>query len=145
MWEGEILGCVTLSTNCNIGPYSGNYITGLASGAWGKSGSTYTLGGTVIDTVASQALQNPVFYSGPGPAFYAGTLNDVLVQSQGLSGTTGRNPHTAAGFTGGRRATSRWAAMIYCHNGGQLRRSQALAREADAGTNGCARSRHTVL
>lgn len=113
MWEGEILGCVTLSTNCNIGPYSGNYITGLATGAWGKSGSTYTLGGTVIDTAASQAMQNPVYYSGPGGALYAGTLNDILVQNQGLAGTTGRNPHTAAGFTGGRRATSRWAAMIY--------------------------------
>ena len=135
MWEGEILGCVTLSTNCNIGPYSGNYITGLASGAWGKSGSTYTLGGTVIDTIASQALQNPVFYSGLGPAFYAGTLNDVLVQSQGLSGTTGRNPHTAAGFTGGRRAASRWAAMIYCHNGGSCDDPKlSRANDSAAGT-----------
>ena len=38
----------------------------------------------------TQALQNPVYYSGPGPAFYAGTLNDILVQNRGLAGTTGR-------------------------------------------------------
>jgi hypothetical protein len=140
MWEGEILGCVTLSTNCTIGPYSGNYITGLASGAWGKSGSTYTLGGTVIDTAVSQALQNPVYYSGPGPAFYAGTLNDIIVQSQGLSGTVGRNPHTAAGFTGGRRATSRWAAMIYGNAPGNATPAtdpKVDRVKADAGANGC--------
>ena len=122
MWEGEIIDCVTVSGSCNVGPLSGVYITSIASGAWGASGSVYNIAlapvTAGVSTSSSQALQNPVFYSGSGPAYYAGTLNDVTVQSQGLAGTVSRNPHTAEGFAGGRRATSRWAAMIYCHNGG---------------------------
>ncbi len=117
MWEGEILGCVTLGGSCTIGPLSGVYITGLTGGGWGLSGSTYSLAGA-SGVSSTGALQNPVFYSGPGPAYYTGTLNDITVQSQLLLGTVGRNPHTAAGFAGGRRAASRWAAMIDCHNGG---------------------------
>ena len=122
MWEGEIIDCVTVSGSCNVGPLSGVYITSIASGAWGASGSVYNIAlapvTAGVSTSSSQALQNPVFYSGSGPAYYAGTLNDVTVQSQGLAGTVSRNPHTAEGFAGGRRAASRWAAMIYCHNGG---------------------------
>ncbi|HWY31492.1 MAG TPA: hypothetical protein VNX46_12090, partial [Candidatus Acidoferrum sp.] len=45
-----------------------------------------------------------VFYSGPGPAQFLGTLNDT----QSFDGV-----HPGSGFAGGRRATSRWAAMIY--------------------------------
>jgi hypothetical protein len=122
MWEGEILGCVTVSGSCNVGPLSGAYITGLASGAWGAAASTYNIAlapvSAGVSTSASQPIQNPVFYSGQGPSYYAGALNDIIVSSQGLTGTTGRNPHISVGFSGGRRVTSRWAAMIYCHNGG---------------------------
>jgi hypothetical protein len=132
MWEGEILGCVTYNaTTCPIGPLSGAYITSLASGAWGVSGSTYNLS-VSPGNLTNQPIQNPVYYSGAGGAFYAGTLNDVIVQSQGLSGTTGRNPHTAAGFTGGRRATSRWAAMIYGANGGNATDPKVDRVKADA-------------
>ena len=122
MWEGEIIDCVTVSGSCNVGPLSGAYITSIASGAWGASGSVYNIAlapvTAGVSTSASQALQNPIFYSGSGPAYYAGTLNDIIVQSEGLAGTVGRNPHPWSSFAGGRRATSRWAAMIDCHNGG---------------------------
>ena len=114
MWEGEILGCVTYNaTTCPIGPLSGAYITGLASGAWGASGSTYNLS-VSPGNFTNQALQNAVFYSGPGAALYLGALNDIDVQqTTGLAGTIGRSPHIEHGFVGGRRATSRWAAMIW--------------------------------
>jgi hypothetical protein len=139
MWEGEIVDCVTVNTNCNVGPLSGVYITGLASGSWGANGSTYSIAlspvAAGVSTSASQPMQNPVFYSGPGPAFYVGTLNDVLVQNQGLAGTVGRNPHTSNGFTGGRRATSRWAAMIYGANGGNATDPKVDRVKADA--TGC--------
>jgi hypothetical protein len=135
MWEGEILGCVTLGGGCTIGPLSGVYITGLSStspAGWGKATSTYTLAGA--SSVSSNgAMQNPVYYSGSGPAYFAGTGNDVLVQNQGLAGTLGENPHTGPGFTGGRRATSRWAAMIYCHNGGNCD-DPKLSRANDVAT-----------
>jgi hypothetical protein len=117
MWEGQIIGCVTYSlTNCPVGPLSGVYLTGLASGAWGASGSVYNLASAAGPAVAmgtAEPMQNAVDYSGPGPVLYAGTLNDIIVQNSGFSGTTGRNPHPSNGFTGGRRATSRWAAMIW--------------------------------
>jgi hypothetical protein len=132
MWEGEVVGCAPVMTNCGIRPLSGVYITSLASGAWGASGSTYNLAGSPPNVATAAAMQNPVYYSGSGPAFYAGTLNDVIVQSQGLSGTTGRNPHTSNGFTGGRRATSRWAAMIYGANGGNATDPKVDRVKADA-------------
>jgi hypothetical protein len=135
MWEGEILNCAPVTTNCTNGPFSGVYITSLTSGAWGKNGSTYALAGSPANVSVTSTMQNPVFYSGTGPAYYVGTLNDVIVQSQGLSGTVGRNPHTAAGFTGGRRATSRWAAMIDCHNGGNCDDPKlSRANDSAAGT-----------
>jgi hypothetical protein len=135
MWEGEIVNCAPVTTNCGVGPLSGVYITSLASGAWGKNGSTYNLAGSPSNVATAAALHNPVYYSGPGPAYYAGTLNDVIVQTTGLAGTTGRAPHTSNGFTGGRRATSRWAAMIYGANGGNATDPKVDRVKADA--TGC--------
>jgi hypothetical protein len=94
MWEGEILGCVTYNaTTCPIGPYSGTYITSLAGGTWGASGSSYNLSNSP-GNLTNQVMKNPVFYSGSGPAFYAGTLNDIDVQQ--TSGIAGRPPRDLA-------------------------------------------------
>ena len=105
MWEGEVVDCVTVSTACPLYPQSGVYITGLTGGAWGAAGSTYSLanaGTTVVSPAAP--MQNAVYYSGAGPALYLGALNDT----QSFDGT-----HPGGGMAGGRRGTSRWAAMIY--------------------------------
>jgi hypothetical protein len=138
MWEGEILNCAPVTTNCTNGPLSGVYILGLHAGSpagWGKNNSTYDLAGSPANVSVTSTLQNPVFYSGIGPAVYVGTLNDIIVQSQGLTGTIGRNPHTTDGFTGGRRATSRWAAMIAGANG--LNASDPKVDRVKADAAGC--------
>ena len=104
-WEGMVLDCVTVITACPLYAQSGVYITGLTGGAWGASGSTYSLanaGTTVVSPAAP--LQNAVHFSGAGPALYLGALNDT----QSFDGT-----HPGGGMAGGRRGTSRWAAMIY--------------------------------
>ena len=132
MWEGEIIACVTFSSNCPTGPLSGVYITGLHSGAWGVVGSAYDLAGGVSNIpVAGQPFSNPVYYSGPGSAYYVGALNDIIVQTNGLATTTIREVHPSNGFAGGRRATSRWAAMIYGANGGSATDPQ-LSRANDS-------------
>jgi hypothetical protein len=135
MWEGEIVNCAPVTTNCTNGPLSGVYITNLASGAWGVSGSTYDLAGSPANVSVASAMQNPVYYSGAGSAYYLGTLNDIIVQTTGLAGTIGRTPHPSNGFTGGRRATSRWAAMIYGANGGNASDPKVDRFKADA--SGC--------
>jgi hypothetical protein len=135
MWEGEIVNCAPVTTNCANGALSGVYITSLASGAWGVSGSTYALAGSPANVSVASAMQNPVYYSGAGSAYYLGTLNDIIVQTTGLAGTTGRAPHPSNGFTGGRRATSRWAAMIYGANGGNASDPKVDRVKADA--SGC--------
>jgi hypothetical protein len=140
MWEGEIVNCNTaITSSCSAnGPLSGIYITGLASGAWGVSGSIYNLAGTVTtDGTSGRAYRNPVYYSGAGPTFYAGTLNDIIVQSGQLAGTIGRNPHPSNGFTGGRRATSRWAAMIYGANNAAAPATDPRVDRVKADTTGC--------
>jgi hypothetical protein len=49
LWEGEILGCNPYSTACSgMGGVTpkitlGTQITGILSGSWGASGSTYSL------------------------------------------------------------------------------------------------------
>jgi hypothetical protein len=106
MWEGEVIGGAGLTSPTGI------YITGLASGAWGASGSTYNLSGA-SGVTASGAMYNDVYYKGSGPAIYGGAAYDIIVQQQGLSGTLGNNPHMAAGFTGGRRVAARLAATIW--------------------------------
>ncbi len=135
MWEGEILGCVTYSpTACSIGPLSGVYITSLASGAWGASGSSYNLANaTGISISSASPMQNAMYYSGSGPTLFLGTVNDVLEYwNSGLSQTTARGVHPGNGFTGGRRATSRWAAMIYGANGGNASDPKVDRVKADA-------------
>jgi hypothetical protein len=108
-WEGEIVG--------GPGVTPGTFILDLKTGTWGANGSTYDLGGSPADVGSSGspvAMKNAVFYLGPGPAFYAGPMNDVAVQSNGgLAGTTGLSPHPWNGFAGGRRVASRWAAEIW--------------------------------
>lgn len=133
MWEGEVLGCVTYNvTTCPIGPLSGAYITSLASGAWGAIGSTYNLS-VSPGNLTNQPIKNPIFYSGSGPAFYVGSLNDIIVQNLGgLSGTTGRSPHPEHGFTGARRATSRWAAMVYGANNSNPNADPKFSRANDS-------------
>jgi hypothetical protein len=58
-------------------------------------------------------MYNDVYYKGSGPAIYGGAAYDIIVQNQGLSGTTANNPHMASGFTGGRRVAARLAATIW--------------------------------
>jgi hypothetical protein len=106
MWEGEVVGGGGRTSPTGI------WIQSLASGAWGKSGSTYNLTGASGVTV-SGSFFNDVYYKGAGPAIYAGPLYDIIVQNQGLSGTTGYNPHMWNGFTGGRRVGARLAATIW--------------------------------
>ena len=106
MWEGEIIGGAGLTSPTGI------YITSLAGGAWGASGSTYNLSGA-SGVTASGAMYNDVYYKGSGPAIYGGAANDIIVQNQGLAGTTGNNPHMWEGFTGGRRVGARLAATIW--------------------------------
>jgi hypothetical protein len=108
-WEGEIVG--------GPGVTAGTFILDLKTGTWGANGSTYDLGGSPanVGSLGSPvAMKNAVFYLGPGPAFYAGPMNDVAVQTNGsLAGTTGQSPHPWNGFAGGRRVASRWAAEIW--------------------------------
>ena len=113
MWEGEVIGCPTFSLTCAVTP--GTYISSLASGAWGASGSTYNLGGSPANVASTTAMANAVYYQGGGPAIYAGPHhdNDVLQPPGGVNGSEGISVHPNMGFTGGRRAGSRWAALIW--------------------------------
>lgn len=105
MWEGEVIGGAGLTSPTGI------YITSLASGAWGASGSTYNLSGA-SGVTASGAMYNDVFYKGSGPAIYGGAINDINVQNQGLCSLCD-NPHMANGPTGGRRVGARLAATAW--------------------------------
>ena len=140
MWEGEVIGCMTVSTACSINSQSGVYITGLASGAWGASGSTYSLAGSPASVSSAAPMTNLVYYSGSGPAFYAGALNDINDQNSGLNGTTGANPHPTNGWNGFRRSSARWAATIW---GADASNSTPAADpiidrvKADAGSSAC--------
>ena len=126
MWEGEVIG--------GAGVTPGAYILNLASGSWGASGSTYNLGDSPANIGTATAMQNAVYYLGPGPAFYAGPMNDNVVQASNLAATTGYSPHPSSGFTGGRRIGNRLAALTW---GGLTNPSNAsdptLSRAADRG------------
>ena len=108
MWEGEVLGCNPFSLN-NCAIPRGTYISNLASGAWGASGSTYNLisvgntSGAAFPVSSAIAMENAVQYQGAGPVIYAGTLNDVAVQQ--LAQIPGQNAnaqsyHGSNGFAG---------------------------------------------
>ena len=112
MWEGEIVGCNPFSLSCAIP--QGTFITGLASGAWGASGSTYNLSNpnsTAAFPIASPTtMTNAVYYTGSTPPVYMGTENDTLVQP----GSGGPSFHLTAGsFASAARASRRWAALAW--------------------------------
>ena len=113
LWEGEVLGCNPYSTACSgMGGVTpsitlGTQITGILSGTWGASGSTYSLtspaGPTGVVNVASQPMINEVYYSGGGPPFTPAACTTSLTRSAAASHR--RHPgHLAAG---GRRAAGR--------------------------------------
>ncbi len=116
LWEGEVIGCDPYSTACaGFGGSTplitlGTQISGLLSGTWGASGSTYSLtapgGATNVVNVSAQPMTNEVYYTGGGPAIYIGPDNDVVVQDggTGIGGVGGRPWY---GVTGGRRLGAR--------------------------------------
>ncbi|HEU5431354.1 MAG TPA: hypothetical protein VFU81_06815, partial [Thermomicrobiales bacterium] len=116
MWEGEIVGCATFSLNCAVTP--GTYITGLLSGTWGASGSTYSLANqtsTPIAAVASaMAMTNALYYTA-GPSIFAGAMNDdaVFPEASGINGSDGYSPHPSFGVAGAPRVARKWSAAIY--------------------------------
>lgn len=112
MWEGEVLDCVTVGGSCPIDQTVGVYITGRLTGAWGASGSTYSLS-VSPGTISNQAIQNAVYYSGQGAGCYIGPLNDIPVQATNLANTTGYAPHMSTGQFAGRRAGARFAALSW--------------------------------
>jgi hypothetical protein len=106
MWEGEVIGGGGMTSPTGV------FITSLASGAWGASGSTYNVS-NALGLSASGAMFNDVYYKGSGPAIYGGTFYDTTVQNQGLNGTVAYNPHLWLGQAGGRRVAARLAATIW--------------------------------
>ena len=109
MWEGEVLGGAAMGSSTGI------YIIGLHNGSpagWGKATSTYDLAGATGVT-ATDSFFNDIFYKGAGPAFYAGPLNDIIVQNGSLAGSTGYSAHAANGPAGGPRSGRRWGAEIW--------------------------------
>lgn len=112
MWEGEVIGCATFSLTCAVTP--GTYITGLASGTWGASGSTYNLGGSPANVSSATAMANELYYTA-APSIYAGGLNDhaVLPGSSGVTGSDGYSPHPTFGLASSSRIARKWSAEIY--------------------------------
>ena len=94
LWEGEILGCNPYSTACagqtGATPLItlGTQITGILSGTWGASGSTYSLtspsGPTGVVNVSSQPMMNEAYYTGAGGVVWAGSLGDIAGQDHPL-------------------------------------------------------------
>jgi hypothetical protein len=111
MWEGEVLDCVTAGGGCPLGASSGVYITALLTGSWGASGSTYSVvNPNSLATTGNQPLQNALYYTGGGPAYFSGPIHDVPVQGSPAL-VSGYAPHMANGPFGGRRVAQRWAAQ----------------------------------
>jgi hypothetical protein len=110
MWEGEVIGCATTS-GCPLTNTSGVYITGLLTGSWGVSGSTYSVVNPSSLTVTAGSMQNAVYSTGGAPAYYAGPVNDAPVQQSPGLGQTGYAPHMSNGPFGGRRIGARFAAQ----------------------------------
>ncbi len=113
MWEGEVLGCNPFSLGCQVAP--GTYITALATGVWGASGSTYSLNQSgCLTTCTGIALANALQYPGPGPSIFAGPLNDIAVQGNPGVAAAGQSFHGTNGFAGaGGRVGRRWAAAVW--------------------------------
>src|SRR6185437_14149423 len=116
MWEGEIVGCATFSLNCAVTP--GTYITGLLSGTWGASGSTYSLANQTsipIAAVGSVTVMANALYYTAGPSIFAGAMNDdaVFPEASGINGSDGYSPHPSFGVAGAPRVARKWSAAIY--------------------------------
>jgi hypothetical protein len=113
IWEGESIGCIPYSFTCGV-PV-GTYITGILSGTWGASGSTYGLAAyTTIPTTGSSGspitMGNAVAYTGNGIFSYCGPDNDynlqgVTTSSALVSGVP--SPHSDGGIFGSVRETRR--------------------------------------
>jgi hypothetical protein len=139
MWEGEVVDCATVGGGCGLSQASGVYITGLDATSptgWGASGSKYDLAGA-SGVTATGAMQNAVYYLGPGPALYSGPMNDVPVQASVLSQTTGYSPHMANGAFAGRRVGARWAAQTWGNLTNQANASDPTVDRVKADASGC--------
>jgi hypothetical protein len=135
MWEGEVIGCAPFSLTCGVP--QGVYITGLASGAWGAASSTYKLAGAGSASFTG-AMQNAVYYTGPGPAIYAGPANDITVQPFTFASSAGDSVHMGPGPAGGRRVGARLAASIWRVP------SRVVLEFADASSGGMRLSDHAA-
>jgi hypothetical protein len=101
MWEGEALECNPYAAFCAL-PI-GTEITGLASGTWGASGSTYNLTspGPSFTNVGPLAIHNTMFYPA-GNAAYVGPYVDLSMQD-GSVACCGAAVETGGGITGALR------------------------------------------
>ena len=116
LWEGEILQGANLPQGVYVTGLCTTALCGSASPAgWGLSTSTYALAGASgVSIPVVQAFSNAVYYSGPGPAIYAGPLNDIYpADMMSITSTVTYAPHPGTGFTGIRRIASRWAAEAW--------------------------------
>ena len=118
MWEGEIVSCPTFSLTCAVTP--GTYITSLASGTWGASGSTYNIANQTSTPIAASRVGSRNGRTGfitRAQASQSMPDQEATIPScrppGGTNGNEGISAHPSMGFTGGRRIASRWAALIY--------------------------------
>ena len=137
MWEGEVVDCVTVGGGCLMTQSSGIYIASLASGAWGASGSTYNLAGSPANIGSAAVMQNAVYYTGGGPAFYSGPQNDVPVQGSTLAATGGYAAHMADGPFAARRVAARWACLQWGGLTSPANCSDPFLDRAKANASGC--------
>lgn len=140
MWEGEVVDCATVTTNCPLSQASGVYITGLdaaSTSGWGVSGSKYDLAGSPANVTTAASMQNAVYYLGPGPAFFSGPENDAPVQASNLAATTGYAPHMANGAFAGRRIGARWAAQTWGNLTNTANASDPTVDRVKADASGC--------
>ena len=139
LWEGETLGCNPYSTACSgVGGSTpqitlGTQITGILSGTWGASGSTYSLtapsGATdVVNVVLAADDQRGLFDNGGGPAVYAGPDNDIVDQNGPAAVNRRLYRPSVVWRTGGRRIGHRAAV----HDGGGAQQQSDFCFAADA-------------
>ncbi len=123
LWEGETLGCAPYSLACfGVGGSTANItlgtqVTGILSGTWGVSGSTYSLtspsGPTGVVNVSSQPMMNAAYFdNGAVTAVYAGPDNDIVDQNGPAAFNGGYTGHPSSGAAGGRRIGHRAAVQM---------------------------------
>jgi len=135
MWEGEVIDCAT-SSGCPLTPTTGVYITGLLTGSWGASGSTYSVVNPGSLTVTSGAMENAAYYKGTGPAYFSGPINDVAVQGS-TTLAAGYAPHMTNGPFGGRRVGQRWAAQDWAAVAGDPTLASDASLSRASGSTAC--------